>query len=182
MWYVDDNKVSHVDEKVVTEVLELMKGHFGDLTITRGKNHNFLGMNITINDDKNIEIEMKDQLKEAIAVFEAAEGETVDEKVTSPASRHLREANDNCEKLVASKHEVFHSVVAKLLYIMKRARPDLETAVSYLCTRVSKSDLDDWKKLRRLIAFVKVTIDDVRIIGANDLASIFMWIDAAYAV
>ena len=72
--------------------------------------------------------------------------------------------------------------MAKILYIMKRARPDLETAVSYLCTRVSKSDLDDWKKLRRVIAFIKATIDDKRIIGASSLSSIFMWIDAAYAV
>ena len=73
-------------------------------------------------------------------------------------------------------------VVAKLLYIMKRARPDLETAVSYLCKRVSKRKLDDWKKLRRLIVFIKVTIEDKRIIGASHLLSIFMWIDAAYAV
>lgn len=65
---------------------------------------------------------------------------------------------------------------------MKRARPDLETAISFLCTRVSKSNLDDWKKLRRVIAFIKCTIDDVRIIGAHDLKSIFTWIDAAHAV
>ena len=54
-------------------------------------------MNILINEEKNVEIEMKEQLKEAITSFEVAEGETVDEKVTSPASRHLREANDDCE-------------------------------------------------------------------------------------
>ena len=182
VWYVDDNKVSHVDNQVVTEVIEIMKGHFGDLVVTRGKTHNFLGMNIHINDEKNIEIEMKDQLKEAVATFEAAEGECVNETVTSPAQKHLRDTNDDCEMLTGVKHEVFHSVVAKILYIMKRARPDLETAVSYLCTRVSKSDLDDWKKLRRVIAFIKVTIDDKRIIGASHLSSIFMWIDAAYAV
>ena len=51
-----------------------------------------------------------------------------------------------------------------------------------MCTRVSKSDEDDWTKLRRLIAFIQCTIDDVRIIGADDLTKIFTWIDAAYAV
>ena len=65
---------------------------------------------------------------------------------------------------------------------MKRARPDLETAVSFLCTRVPKSDEDDWKKLRRVIDYVQATIDDVRIIGATSLSQIFTWIDAAYAV
>ena len=52
MWYVDDDKVSHVDDKVVTEVIDLMKGHFGDLTVTRGKTHHFLGMNMHIHDKK----------------------------------------------------------------------------------------------------------------------------------
>ena len=52
----------------------------------------------------------------------------------------------------------------------------------FLCTRVSKSDEDDWKKLRRVIAFIKATIEDIRIIGANSLTDIFTWIDAAYAV
>ena len=47
VWYVDDNKVSHKDPEVVTEVIDLMKSHFGDLTVTRGNKHRFLGMNIT---------------------------------------------------------------------------------------------------------------------------------------
>ena len=109
-----------------------MKGHFGDLVFTRGKAHNFLGMNIHINNEKDIEIEMNDQLIVAVATFEAAKGECVTEAVTSPAQKHLRDTNDDCEKLTGIKHEVFHSVVGKILYIMKRARPDLETAVSYL--------------------------------------------------
>ena len=148
VWYIDDNKVSHVDKNVVTEVIELMKRHFGDLVVTRGKKHNFLGMDISITEDKNIEIGMKDQLNEAVASFEEIEGESVSETVNSSAKHHLRYVDDTCKKLNGTKKEVFHSVVQKLLYIMKRYMPDLETAVSYLCTRVSKSDIDDWKKLR----------------------------------
>ena len=57
---------------------------------------------------------------------------------------------------------------------MKRGRPDLEVPVTYLCSRVSKSDEDDWKKLRRVLAFVQCTIDDIRIIGAKSLSDIYM--------
>ena len=56
---------------------------------------------------------------------------------------------------------------------MKQARPNLETAISYLCTRVIKCNADNWGKLRRLIVHVKCTIDDVRIIGVTDLKSIY---------
>ena len=80
------------------------------------------------------------------------------------------------------KNEVFHSVTMKLLYIMKRERPDLEMAMSYLCTRVSRNTFDYWKKLRRTIVFVKCMIDDKRIIEVDDMYNICMWIDDVYAV
>ena len=60
VWYVDDNKISHEDPEVVTRVINLMKEHFGDLTISRGNRHMFLGMNVTINPRKSVEIETKD--------------------------------------------------------------------------------------------------------------------------
>ena len=53
VWYVDNNKVPHKDIKVLDDGIELMKTHFGDLTVTRGNKHRFLGMNITIN-EKNV--------------------------------------------------------------------------------------------------------------------------------
>ena len=54
-----------MEEKVVTDVIDLMKGHFGDLVATRGREHYFPGMNIKLNDDNNIEIGMVEQLREA---------------------------------------------------------------------------------------------------------------------
>ena len=58
----------------------------------------------------------------------------------------------------------------------------METIVRFLCTQVSKYDRDDWKKLRRGLAFLKETIGDARIISATDLSSIFTWIDVSYIV
>ena len=33
-WYFDDNKISHVDPKVVTSVVEKREEHFGTMTVT----------------------------------------------------------------------------------------------------------------------------------------------------
>ena len=63
VWYIDDKKISHKDPKVVTEILEIMKKYFGELVIHRvcvGKNFDFLGMGVTITEDKKIQIETKD--------------------------------------------------------------------------------------------------------------------------
>ena len=51
-----------------------------------------------------------------------------------------------------------------------------------MCTRVSKSNDDDWKKLRRVLQFAMQTVDDKRIIGAKTLTDLYTWVDAAYAV
>ena len=179
-WYVDDNKISHVDPKVVTTVLEAVKEHFGDLDISRGNEHDLLGMKIIIDrDKKNISINMTEQLKEALEMF----GEEVDSKVTTPANKNLLTTyNGECEELDKNRSEVFHSVTAKLLFIMKRGRPDIETTISYLMTRVSKSNERDWEKLKRCLGFIKGTINDKRIIGASSLRDLHVWIDASHAV
>ena len=84
---------------------------------------------------------MKDQIQEAIDWF----GDSISEAPATPAIKNLFNTDKKAEQLSDQKSEIFHSVVAKLVCITKRARPDIETAVSYLCTRVSKSTTDDWK-------------------------------------
>jgi Reverse transcriptase (RNA-dependent DNA polymerase) len=37
VWYVDDNKISHVDPNVVSEVIQKIEEQFGKMTVTRGK-------------------------------------------------------------------------------------------------------------------------------------------------
>ena len=85
-------------------------------------------------------------------------------------------------KLSADKASIFYLMMAKLLYLTRRARPDLATLVSFLTTRVSNSDVDDWKKVKRGLVFILNTIDEKRIIGAKSLGEVYTWIDSAYAV
>eukprot|EP00957_Ditylum_brightwellii_P048711 3695906-Ditylum_brightwellii.AAC.1 len=65
---------------------------------------------------------------------------------------------------------------------MKRARPDLETTVSFLLRRVSNSNAGDRDKLLRALGWLKRTKSDIRVIGAQSLTNVYAWIDAAYAV
>ena len=36
-WYIDNNKISHVNEDIVTRGLKVITEHFGELEISRGK-------------------------------------------------------------------------------------------------------------------------------------------------
>jgi hypothetical protein len=115
LWYVDDNKLSHMSENVVTSVIDHIKKHFGDLVISRGKEHKFLGMNITFNDNGSLEIEMKKYIEEAIESF----GEDVSKNVASAATKMLFEVDASTKVLDVKRADIFHSVVAKLLWVMK---------------------------------------------------------------
>ena len=117
-----------------------------------------------------------------IQEFEDETGIIIKEDVTSPAIGNMFTVRENAKQLREKFSKIFHSTTAKLLYIMKRTRPDIETSVSFLMRRVSKSDEDDWAKLIRTLGFIKSSINDKRKIGAHSLISIFTWVDASYAV
>jgi hypothetical protein len=178
VFYVDDNKLSHVDPNVVTEILDKISEHFGDLVITRGKTHDFLGMTMTFRDDNKVELDMIKKLEESLESFPSRCGY----KVTSPCSPHLWNVNENAERLSKEQSELFHSTTAKLLYMTKRTRPDIEPAVAFFTTRVHDSSVDDWKKLVRCMTYLEQTKDDKRVIGCFNLNELFTWVDASFAV
>ena len=86
--------------------------------------------------------------------------------VSSPAAEHLREVNPDAEKLDEEKKQTFHTITARSLFSGERARPDLQPTVAFLCTRVTQPDVDDWRKLRRLLKFMQQTENDVLTIYA----------------
>jgi len=109
-WYVDDNKISHVDDTVVTNIIKKIEAKFGKMTATRGKHHVFLGMDITFNDNNGtVTILMKEYLKEAIA----DSGMDATKVAPTPAKKDLFTADDGSEQLDKRQGKTFDSIVAK---------------------------------------------------------------------
>ena len=177
-WYVDDNKISHMSADVVTGVIEKIEEKFGKMTVTRGKSHTFLGMKLTLQDDGTVQIDMKEYVKEAIEEF----GEDVSKTAATPAKKDLFDITDDSPRLSKEKSDRFHSIVAKLLYVAKRGRIDIQLVIAFLCTRVSCSTEEDWNKLKRVMQFLNRTLNDTMIIGADCLTMLKTWVDASYGV
>jgi hypothetical protein len=78
--------------------------------------------------------------------------------------------------------EIFHTFVAKALFACKRSRCDLQVAVAMLCTRVQSPTDEDWKKLLRMLRYVKATVKDVLTLRADDLSIVKWYVDASFAV
>jgi hypothetical protein len=99
------------------------------------------------------------------------------------APDHLFDVNsDNPIILDTEKSVMFHHNVAKLLFLCKRARPDTQTAVAFLCTRVKQPDVDDYKKLARVMKYLRGTKDMPLTLEADDLHIVKWWVDASFAV
>jgi hypothetical protein len=52
------------------------------------------------------------------------------------------------------KATMFHHNVAKLLFLCKSARPDIQMAIAFLCTRVKQPDNNNIKKLGRVMKYL----------------------------
>ena len=88
-WYVDDIKISHVDPEVVTSVFEQIEKRFDKMTVTRGKEHKFLGMDITYTGKGRAIITMRQYLEEALAEC----GMDIKRTAPTPARKSLFEVN-----------------------------------------------------------------------------------------
>jgi hypothetical protein len=78
--------------------------------------------------------------------------------------------------------EAFHSVMAKLLYIATRVRPDIFLAVGFVCTWVATPTKHDQSNLKRLLEYIGGTLTLALTLGADNLNSIQTWVDVSYAV
>jgi hypothetical protein len=59
---------------------------------------------------------------------------------------------------------------------------DLLLAVGFLCTRVSKSSVEDEAKLQRVLEYIKGSMDKEYTLGADNPGRMRSWVDASYAV
>jgi hypothetical protein len=86
-------------------------------------------MDITFNGNGTVTLLMKEYLiEEAIADL----GKNASKVAATPAKRDFFAINNKSDHLERKKGELFHSIIAKLLYVSKRARTDLQLAVAFL--------------------------------------------------
>lgn len=86
-WYVDDTMILHKDPKVVSWVIKQIENTFGKMTVKRGPQHTFIGMDFELTKDKKVKITMTEYIKECIAAF----GEEIKGSAKTPAKQKLFE-------------------------------------------------------------------------------------------
>ena len=179
VWHVDDLKMSHKDQDVVTDVINWLKGIYGEhMRISRGKKHDYLGMDLDFSHDGEVWVTMVNYVQQIIDDFP----EEIIQSPYSPAALHLFTVRDDAEKLDKKEREAFHHAVAQLLFLSARARKDLQPATAFLTGRVKCADRDDWGKLKRILGYAKATLYLPLILRADSLSIVKWHVDASFAV
>ena len=182
VWHVDDLKVSHVDRKEVDKFIKQMEEEFGadaPLSISRGKVHDYLGMNL----DFHVEGEVPTDMKHYIDMMLHDAPADMEGVSSTPAAPHLFKTNlEDPILLDDKKKKIFVHLVMQGLYLSQQGRPDIRTAISFLCGRLHNPDKDDYKKLTRMMQYLRGMKNLILILRANDDGIVRWWIDASYAV
>jgi hypothetical protein len=87
------------------------------------------------------------------------DGKSFHRGATSPALENLFDVPEESPRLEDAQKKLFHTDAARLLYLAKRARMDILTAVSHLCSRVRDPTEDDQTKLNRVLMYLSTTKD-----------------------
>ena len=139
-WHVDDLKVSHKKYQVVSRMVKWLKAKYEQLfedsssamTITHGKIHDYLGMQLDFSMPGEVKVTMIPYVKEIVTLFEQYDNSTKTAK--TPASEFLFKMRKDVKVLLEKQVAIFHTFVVKNLFASKRAQPDISVAVAFLCT------------------------------------------------
>jgi len=167
-WYVDDNFLAHADAKLVDSAINSIEKEFPGSVVQKGNELDFLGMEINLRDDGKVNVGTVKFLQKTVQELEEEIGSPLTKKYSTPAGQWLFKVDKKAKSLNEEQSDIFRKYVAKMLWARTRSRPDCETAMSFLMTRVHSPSKDDWHKLMRMMSFVKGTVNDVRTIGADE--------------
>ena len=173
--YVDDMMVTCEDERELDKFAAYLRKCYGEITEHRGTVLDFLGMTFDFREHGKVRVTMKRLVDEIIA------GCGVISERRTPATEDLFEVRE-APKLTKVERDFFRSYTAKLLYIGKRVRPEMLTAISFLTTRATAPDTDDLTKLRRALGYLLGTRERGIVLCIGDEITVGAFVDAAYGV
>jgi hypothetical protein len=141
LFHVNDLKSSHIDPRVNDDLNKWLKENFGEHgeeTIYRGKIHDYLGMQLDYSVKGKVKVGMIDYVIEMLKHFPQTLKEN--KTATMPASDTLFNEGQG-RKLHQECADIYHTMVAKALFLCKRARPDIQQTIAVLCTRVKEPNV-----------------------------------------
>lgn len=177
--YVDDLLITCRERAGVERLVDQLRSEYGEVKYKTGEKLSYLGMCLETS-AKGITVSMTDYIKNILEEYAPARA-SGGKRYSCPAGESFF---DVCESaaLGPERAKVFHSTVAKLLYVSLRVLPHVGTAVGFLTTRVTAPTEEDERKLKRVLAYLQTIGDRGVLLPVKGEIRIRAWVDAAFAV
>ena len=176
--HVDDMIITASNEPRIDDVIKQIKTIYPGLTKHRGKVLSYIGMTFDFSKEGRVKMTMEGFVQDLIEGCKDIPG-----TANTPARANLFTVPDESDSpLPDNLCERFYSITAKLLYLSKRTRPDILTAVAFLTKRVLKPQTDDYEKLIRMIQYVRGTQHMGITFGVFEPIHVIAYIDASFAI
>jgi hypothetical protein len=150
---------------------------YGEISLRRGPVINNLGMVLDFTHAGQVVVTMSSYTDDVL------NSSGTPGTARTPGTDCLFEVRNSAPQVPEDVRVWFRKHVAMILYLAKRARPELLTAVLYRATRVTKCDGDDVDKLIHFIRHIRGTCHMGRILrpGASGIR-VHLFVDASYGV
>ena len=176
--YVDDMLLLSTEKKPLKEVEASLKEKFQEIKCELTNEFSYLGMHIAICEDKVI-ISMEKFIDDFLKLY----GNLSTRHYVTPTLTTFCEIDMKAPLLGEKRKKIFHTIVAKLLYLSKRVRLDLLLSVTFLATRVKSPTEDDWCKLIRIVGYLQATHKFYRVLyRQSNVPHLEHYVDAAFGV
>jgi hypothetical protein len=170
---------SNIPEEV-ERIHDMIKSKFDEIKVKRGHEMTYLGMLLKVNRG-TISITMTEYIRQMIKEYP----KELRERVSPTRDDLFHDDADTKESFHGQPCEedtkLFHRMAAKLLYLAKRARPDISLATHYLCTKTRNPSFRDIEKLEHLLGYLMATISRARIIDSSEFKRLQVYVDAAFS-
>jgi hypothetical protein len=114
--------------------------------MTKGETLSYLSMQISLQNHRVL-IDMSFFVKSTIEEFKQKLELNNIKQRTVPGNKSYFTLDHDAAVLSEIQRKIFHTTMAKLLYLAKRAQPDILTVTSFLCTCVKAPTEEDLQKL-----------------------------------
>ena len=176
--HVDDMIITASSESRVDDVIKQIETIYPGLTKHRGKVLNYIGMTFDFSKEGCVKMTMEGFVQDLIEGCKDMPG-----TANTPARANLFTIPDESDSpLPDNLRERFHSITAKLLYLSKRTRPDILTAVAFLTKRVLRPQRDDYDKLTRTIQYIRGSQHTGITFEVYEPIHVIAYIDASFAI
>ena len=147
VFHVDDLKCLSRNNGALDMLFNDLNNEFGkeqELERVMGPVHDYLGLRIDYLVPSKCIFTMFNYIEDIVA---KALDDLKPKNYKYLSNDKLFHVDERSPKLLASKADLFHWMVARILYASHRARPNVAVTTAFLCSRVKSPTKEDYKKL-----------------------------------